>query len=195
MRCEEVQSLHGPYLDSELGARASLEIEQHLKSCPDCARLFAEEQKQEAGLKAGLARGSRTPALWERIERAVVAAEPAAPRSRPPGRVSEPSEWQALLRGLGEQLRAGLRRSPRAWAGLALVWGVILALHLAGREPEGRLVTGQGVPSVSEIRFAWKQKQLLMADLAFALEPAPAGKSSPAPPSPHSDRQKGNLNT
>ncbi len=195
MRCEEVQSLHGPYLDSELEARSTLEIEQHLKSCPDCARLFAEEQKLEARLKAGLTQGSRSPALWERIERAVVAAEPAAPRSRPPGRVSEPSGWQALLWGLGEQLRAGLRRSPRAWAGLALVWGAILALHLAGRQPEGRFVTGQGVPSVSEIRFAWKQKQLLMADLAFALEPAPAGKSSPAPPSPHSDRQKEDLNT
>ena len=47
MRCEEVQSLHGPYLDSELEARSTLEIEQHLKSCPDCARLFAEEA--EAG--------------------------------------------------------------------------------------------------------------------------------------------------
>jgi anti-sigma factor RsiW len=195
MRCEEVQSLHGPYLDSELEARTTIEIEQHLKSCPDCARLFAEEQKLEARLKAGLTQGSRSPALWERIERAVVAAEPAAARSGRPGRVSEPGAWQALLSALGEQLQAGLRRSPGAWAGLALVWGLILVLDLTAREPNSRLVTGQGIPSVSEMRFAWKQKQLLMADLAFALEPAPAGKSSPARPSPHSDRQKENLNT
>jgi len=79
--------------------------------------------------------------------------------------------------------------------GLALVWGVILVLDLTASEPNARLVAGQGIPSVSEIRFAWKQKQLLMADLAFALEPAPAGKSSPAPPGPHSDRQTDNLNT
>ena len=85
MRCEEVQSLHGPYLDSELDARTSLEIEQHLKSCPDCARLFAEEQKLEARLKAGLTRGSRTPALWEQIERAVLRRCACAARSRRSG--------------------------------------------------------------------------------------------------------------
>ena len=53
MRCDEVQSLQGPYLDSELDARTSLEIEQHLKACPECARLFAEEEKLEARIKAG----------------------------------------------------------------------------------------------------------------------------------------------
>ena len=68
---------------------------------------------------------------------------------------------------------------------------MILVLNFAAREPDARLVTGQGVPSVSEMRFAWKQKQLLMADLAFALEPAPADKPKAAPPSPHSDRQQG----
>jgi len=42
MKCDEVQTLHGPYLDSELDAKNSLEIQQHLKTCPGCARLFAE---------------------------------------------------------------------------------------------------------------------------------------------------------
>ena len=57
MKCDEVQTLHGPYLDSELDARTSLEIELHLKACPHCARLFAEEERLEARIKAGLNQG------------------------------------------------------------------------------------------------------------------------------------------
>ena len=72
MKCDEVQALHGPYLDSELDARTSLEIEQHLRACPECARLFAEEEKLEARIRAGLKQGPRTPALWAQIERGVV---------------------------------------------------------------------------------------------------------------------------
>ena len=195
MRCEEVQSLQGPYLDSELDARITLEIEQHLKSCPDCLRLFAEEQELEKGLKGGLNRGSRTPALWEQIECSVVSAVPFAARSGLPNRVSQLAGWQVLLSALAQHLQARLRRSPKAWAGLAVVWVVILALNFTAREPDARLVAGQMVPSMSEMRFAWKQKQLLMADLALALELAPADTAKPAPTSPHSDRQKETLNT
>jgi anti-sigma factor RsiW len=195
MKCEEVQSLQGPYLDSELDARTTLEIAQHLKSCPDCVCLFAEEQELEERLRGGLHRGSRTTVLWEQIECSVVSAARSAARSRLPTRVSQSTGWQAFLSTLGDQLQARLRRSPWAWAGLAVVWVVILALNFTAREPDARLVAGQRVPSLSEMRFAWKQKQLLMADLAFALEPAPADKAKLTPPSPHSDRQLETLNT
>jgi anti-sigma factor RsiW len=195
MRCEEVQSLQGPYLDSELDARTTLEIAQHLKSCPDCVRLFTEEQELEEQLKGGLNRGSRTPALWGQIEGSVVSAARSAARSGLPIRGSQSAGWQALLSALGEQLQARLRRSPWAWAGLAVAWVVILALNFTAREPDARLEARQTVPSLTEMRFAWRQKQLLMADLALALEPAPASKANPAPPSPHSERQKETLNT
>jgi len=195
MTCDEVQALEGACLDSELDTRTTLEIEQHLRSCPGCARLFAEEHKLAARLKAALNLGSRTPALWEHIERSVVAAAPCNLRSRLPNRVSHGSKGQTLFYALRGQLEAALRRAPAAWAGLALAWGVILVLDLTAREPNARLVTAQGVPSASEMRFAWKQKQLLMADLAFAPESVPAEKAEPAPPSPQSSRQRETLNT
>jgi anti-sigma factor RsiW len=195
MRCDELRPLHGLYLDSELDARTTLEIEQHLKSCPECARLFAAEQKLEARIKAGLNQGSRTATLWERIEGAVSAGAPSAVLTRVSASVSEPAGWQTVLWALGQQVHAGWRRSRWAWAGLAAVWGVILVLSFTAREHNPRIVVAQGVPSVSEMRFAWKQKQLLMADLAFAPEAAPAEKSRPTPPSPHSERQNGTLNT
>ena len=195
MKCDEVQPLHGPYLDSELDAKTSLEIEQHLKACPDCARLFAEEQKLEARIKTGLNQGQRTAALWAKIERSVVAASASAPRPQASPRLSQPAVWHVLLTALGEQLQDGWRRASKAWAGLAVVWVAILVLNFAAREPAAPLVAGERLPPASEVRFAVRQKQLLMADLATLSEPAPADKVKPVPPSPRSERRNETLNT
>jgi anti-sigma factor RsiW len=195
MKCDEFQTLHGPYLDSELDARTTLEIEQHLKACAECARLFAEEEKLEARIKAGLKQGPRTPALWAQIERGVVGdstrRSKGAQRNAEemnPLRVSA-SLWVSAL----TQLRAGWQMSRWAWAGLAAVWAVILVLNSAAREPNAPLVPGQDLPSASEMRLALKQKDLLMAELAFSSEPA--AKPKPAPPSPRSDRRRATFNT
>jgi anti-sigma factor RsiW len=194
MKCEEVQSLHGPYLDSELDAKNSLEVEQHLKTCPDCARLFAEAEELDARLMAGLNRGPRTAALWEQIERSVVATG-AASRSRSTAVVSEAGGWSAVLGALGARLRAGWQTSPWAWTGLAAVWVVILGLNRAAPEPVPPSVAGQAVPPASEVRFALKQKYLLMAGLAFTSEAAETEKPKTVLPSPRSDRRKATLNT
>jgi anti-sigma factor RsiW len=193
MKCDEVQALHGPYLDSELDARTSLEIEQHLKACPECARLFAEEEKLEARIKARLKQGQRTPALWAQIERGVAAAASSATRPRSLERISRPVGWAAVLGILAAQLRTGWQTARWAWAGLAAVWAVILVLNSAAREPNPPLVAGQDLPSASEMRLALKQKDLLIAELALCSEPA--AKPKPAPPSPRSDRRRATFNT
>ncbi len=195
MKCEEVQTLHGPYLDSELDARVSLEIEQHLKACPDCARVFADAEKLDARLKAGLNCGPRTAPLWEQIERSVATAGAADARSRSPVAVPQAAGWSAVLGALGERLRAGWQASRWAWTGLAAVWVVILGLNRAAPEPVPPSLAGQGAPPVSEVRFALKQKYLLMAGLAFASEVAETEKPKAALPSPRSDRRKATLNT
>ena len=158
MKCNEVQTMQGPYLDSELDAKTTSEIEQHLAACPACAHLFAQEQKLEARITAGLNRGSRTAGLWEKIEREVAVAS-SATRPRAPTCVPEPAGWPAVLGALGTQFRARWQASRWAWTGLAAVWAVILALHLAAREPETPLMAGQEVPSASEMRLALEQKR------------------------------------
>ena len=193
MKCDEFQTLYGPYLDSELDARTSLEIEQHLKACAECARLFAEEEKLEARIKAGLKQGARTPALWAQIERGVAAAASSATRPRSLERISRPVGWAAVLGILAAQLRTGWQTARWAWAGLAATWVAILVLNSAAREPNSPLVAGQDLPSASEMLVALKQKDLLMAELAFSSEPA--AKPKPAPPSPRSDRRRATFNT
>jgi anti-sigma factor RsiW len=194
MKCDEVQHLQGSYLDSELDTKTTFEIEQHLKTCPNCARFFAEEEKLDSRLMAGLNQGPRTAALWERIERSLAAEATSPTRPQPSLHDTQPAGWRAVFSAMGEQLQAGWRHSGRTWAGLAAAWIVILALHFTAREPQTPLAAGQQVPSASEMRFALQQKQLLMGDLAVTSEPAPAGKPKAAPPSPRSDRHKANLN-
>jgi anti-sigma factor RsiW len=199
MKCDEVQTLVGPYLDSELDARTTVEIQQHLKGCPECARLFAEEEKLEARLTAGLKGGQRTPALWAQIECAV--REGLTQRRGETRRNAE--QWNPLrlfaahrvsaLRPIWLSLRTGWQTSRWVWAGLATAWVVILVLNSAAREPVSPIVAGQDLPSASEMRLALKQKDLLLAELALTAEPA--AKSKPAPPSPRSDRRKATLDT
>ena len=76
-----------------------------------------------------------------------------------------------------------------------MAWVVILALNFAAREPEAALAAGKQLPPVAEVRFAGKQKQLMMADLAAPAEPAPGDKPKPLLPSPRSDRRTETLNT
>jgi len=204
MKCNEVQTMQDPYLDSELDAKTTLKIEQHLAACPACARLFALELKLEARISAGLNRGSRTAVLWERIEREVVAGgresnsfEGCEQGSRGPGARtflsarSLPVAWRTRMSAL---LGRAASSSQWAWTGLATVWAVILVLNLAAREPVAPLVAGQEVPSPSEMRLALEQKYLLMSELALTSDPAPADKPKPVRPSPHSERRNETLN-
>jgi len=193
MKCNEVQTMQGPYLDSELDAKTTLEIEQHLAGCSTCARLFAQEQTLEARIMAGLNRGSRTAGLWAQIEREVTVASSAS-RPRPPALVLQPVGWPAVRSALAAQLRAGWQSSRWAWTSLAAAWAVILVLHLAAREPAAPLVAGQELPSASEMRLALEQNYLLMSELDLSPEPAPADKPKPARPSPHSERRSETLN-
>ncbi len=68
MRCAEVRKLVGLYLDSELDAKTSFEIQQHLGSCLECAGLFEAEKKFDERLGQFLRHGKSTRSLWERIE-------------------------------------------------------------------------------------------------------------------------------
>ena len=68
MKCAEVRKFVRLYLDSELDAKHSFEVEQHLESCMECAGVFEAEKKFDVRLGRFLRRGHATRALWENIE-------------------------------------------------------------------------------------------------------------------------------
>ena len=71
MRCHEARNLIGPYLDSELDAKTSCEIVQHLESCAECTRFFEEEEKLDKRIFSALREGQKDPALWARLESSI----------------------------------------------------------------------------------------------------------------------------
>lgn len=68
MKCNEIRNLALAYLDSELDAKTSQEIQLHLQSCAECAELFAREEKFNERVFRVLRVGQSTPAIWEKVE-------------------------------------------------------------------------------------------------------------------------------
>ena len=185
MKCEELQSLHGAYLDSELDARTTLEIQEHLAACPECARAFAAEAKLEARVTTGLKRGERTPSVWDKIEQQVMTAAAAESRRRSAPQVSRWMWWW----------RESLWPSPQAWAGLAATWVVLVGVSIAVREPASVAATHQVPPSSPELRLVLQQQRQMLAELGGMPERfAPAKPEAPAP-KPHSQRREPSSNT
>lgn len=195
MKCDEARPLQGAYLDSELDARTTLEIEQHLKSCAECANQFAEEARQEARMRASLNHGEKSSMLWEQIERSVEVAGRSSSAAQTVAGARSAQIWRSALGALGEQVRAGWRRSRWAWSAMAAGWAIIAALNLAAPEAEAPAAAAQALPPASELRLAMKQKRLLSAGLAALAEQQPAATAKRARQSPRSERSNGNLNT
>ena len=68
MKCPEARKLVRLYLDSELDAKATQEVGQHLESCAECAELFAAEERIENRLVEVLRRGRLSTSVWESVE-------------------------------------------------------------------------------------------------------------------------------
>jgi len=68
VKCGEVRKFIRLYFDSELDAKNSFEVEQHLESCGECAGLFEAEKKFDQRLGHFLRDDQTTRSVWEKIE-------------------------------------------------------------------------------------------------------------------------------
>jgi anti-sigma factor RsiW len=191
MHCDEIQTLHDAYLDSELDAKTTLEIQQHVATCAECARLFMTEAKLDARLMAGLRQGHRTTALWEQIEQQVIAAAKSGARPRPSPLAPRPA---GRLSTLNSQLSTLLWPHPQAWAGLAAVWLVIVAVSFATREPATTLQVHSVTPIPPDTLRLLKQQEQLLADLSGWREPRNADRPKTTTPRPRTERRDKLLN-
>jgi anti-sigma factor RsiW len=70
MRCEDARRYAGPYLDSELDPRTSLDVSRHLEGCADCKARFDSEGVLERAMAMEVARPEPgDEALWDRVVR------------------------------------------------------------------------------------------------------------------------------
>jgi len=121
------------------------------------------------------------PADWRaEILAAAQAAEAIPHAATPPPR----SSW------LQQQLTAFFWPHPKAWAGLAAAWILILALHLAMNDTEKHpVLANQNLTPRPEVIVELKQQQKLFAELMGPREDRVADRPRIHSTPPHSFRQ------
>jgi anti-sigma factor RsiW len=177
----EVESLLGPYLDSELDTHTTERVRQHLEQCSACSSRFQVDTRFEAALKRQLNTLPRTPDLWREQESFVVAAfgQKGAPTQRREHTKVEanPIDWLA-------RWREWLWPNPAYYAGLASAWAILLIVQLTSAEPSRETTSSEPPrPLTPEIRMLLsEQRQTLQTLLTIPeAEGQPAEESQPAP--------------
>jgi anti-sigma factor RsiW len=100
MNCKETQEVIHGYLDGELDLVRSLELEQHLKDCPTCARAQRSQESLRTAIAGGGLYFNAPPDLQSRVRSAVRQASMAEVRLE--GRQRRWNwNWRSVLAPLG----------------------------------------------------------------------------------------------
>jgi len=102
-------------------------------------------------------------------------------------RALHPEPRASFLSTLNQQLSTVLWPYPKAWAGLAAVWVLILAMNFSVRDAKPGLVA-KSAPSSPETMVELKKQQRLFAELVGANEAPDADRRKIFSPRPRSER-------
>jgi anti-sigma factor RsiW len=107
MKCEEARPLIDVYADDQLELARSLEIEEHLESCPECGRSLQSARELSSAVRASGLYGEAPAGLHSRVRLAVL--EEAGVRETRPLSPISPSRpalawWRPLSIGLAAAL-------------------------------------------------------------------------------------------
>jgi hypothetical protein len=105
-------------------------------------------------------------------------------------RGAEPGRELALLAAVRLWLRELLWPAPQAWAGLAAVWLVLLAVNLTTREPASANLARFAAPATPVRRELLSEQHQLFAELVGPPEPRPADRPKPPASQPRSQRRE-----
>jgi hypothetical protein len=106
----------------------------------------------------------------------VASSEPRAPRPAP-----------SFLSVINSQLSSLLWPCPQAWAGLAAVWLVILAVNYAS-EDKSEIMAAKSPPPTPQMMMALQEQRKMLAKLIEPYDESPA-----EPPKPFVPRPRGEL--
>ena len=95
--------------------------------------------------------------------------------------------FRRFLSILNAQLSTLLWPHPKAWAGLAAIWIVILAADFSARDRSPAMAEKSAPPS-PEVMVELRQQQRLLAELIGSRDAQDADRSKPFAPQPRSER-------
>jgi hypothetical protein len=139
-----------------LASSASDEVKNHLAACRDCRNCYEEMKAVTTPLanwQQDLAHLQPTQAARNRWAKAVQAAGGPEPVRRPTPAVAFCEWWQAVIWS-----------SRRVWAGLAVVWVLILMGNLSLRD-HSQVIAAKSPPPSQEMIMALKDRQNILAEL------------------------------
>jgi anti-sigma factor RsiW len=164
-----------------LGEEEKIEVQRHLAACPECRNYYGEIKSLTAplaGWEKNFSSIQATPAAQMRWAGAVREAGARSTVRRPPLKTF----WRILW---GELIRP----SRHAWAGMAALWVVMLAVN--AQLPGHRASSGDArAASSQDMIQAWVEQNRVLAELtqtAFVVPPA----APPDLPRPRSQRARG----
>ena len=95
----------------------------------------------------------------------------------------------SLLSTIHHQLSTLLWPQPRAWAGLAAAWLIILGINLTTRDAS-TAVTRHASPVSPQVFMAFHEQERLLAELLGPRETPVAERPKPSPARPRSERHR-----
>jgi len=126
------------------------------------------------------------PAAWR--DQILVAAD-VNRRNRPTREFTcAAATFRSLLSTLNHQLSTLLWPNPKAWAGLAAVWVVILAMNFTTRD-ESKTAAKKSPPPSPQVLMALQQQKRLLTELIGQLATPEAEPPLPFLPRPRSERR------
>jgi len=100
----------------------------------------------------------------------------------------------SILSALRSQLSILLWPHPKAWAGLAVAWLVIIGVNFAMREPSAKDYALQTAPPSPQMRELLRQQGQLFAELVGPIEKPEADRPKPPAARPRSQCREEFLN-
>jgi anti-sigma factor RsiW len=125
---DNARLLHG-YLDGELDLVRSLEIEEHLKTCPDCAQELWNQQTLRKAFRSSSLYDRAPSGLADRIRGAIALEAPSATVEKSPAGQAPTSKQKASM--------VSLTSKRAAWGWLAVAAAILMVLAMSWRIAPG----------------------------------------------------------
>jgi len=97
------------------------------------------------------------------------------------------SPWRRALSTLNAQLSSTLWPSPKAWAGLASIWFVLLIVNVSTNDKSTAVAKATSRPAPEQI-MVWREQERLLTELIGPQEISVADRPKHAAPGPRSER-------
>jgi len=163
MNCEETQRCAEAFRDSELDAKVTLEIQDHLAECSSCRQTLEWEGTVDRRIAESLREGPRTEAIWAKQEMLISAAF----ARRADGELEDEKSPAGGATAAAVWCRELLWPNPKVYIGAVVCWVFMLLAQGQLGDSQPRRDPKASPPSPLVMMAVMEQRQALTQLLGF----------------------------